>query len=131
MFNSQNRTSNITKDNVKIRDEEQKFAAHPDSTAHYSLSSEVSGTESSAPPGPSRLCRPSVYCRFNETIWVASTAQPRVLRLCCTNRALFLRAPNVGRLRYACVLSHHAHARTYTRYIRSNTHGALAHIAWS
>lgn len=61
------RTWNVT---TQITDAEQIH----DSTAYYSLRTKVSGIENSASPGPSHFCRPSVYCRFNETIWVAPTA---------------------------------------------------------
>ncbi|EZA54877.1 hypothetical protein X777_05380 [Ooceraea biroi] len=55
-----------------------KFAAAVSSpAAHYSLRIEVSGTGSPASlfPNPPwiRLCWRGAHCRFNETIWVAST----------------------------------------------------------
>lgn len=66
-----------------------------------------------------RLCWPSAYCRFNETIWVASTT-PCVLHLCCINRILFSRAPNMEQPWHAFALSSHI-MHTHNRAC-TNTH---------
>lgn len=109
------------------RTKDWKFARVPTLlTAYYSLRIKVSGTKKTRiPRGPPGLCWRSAYWRFNETIWVASTT-PCAPRLCCINRALFLRAPSVDQ-------PWHAFAATYTRTFAyaTNTHDALAHIAWN
>lgn len=112
MFAPRNQTRIVT---VQIRDEEQIHNALRLNSVLFIKNRSFGDRENSVPSGPRVFVGQA--CIADLTKQFGSLRQPRVLRLCCTNRTLFLRAPNMGRLWHTCVLSRHTHARTHVRTI--------------